>query len=417
MDVKRLRQQIIDKVSADVKHAQLQANKHRQQQHSSSILSSSSSSSSSRIKGTGERIHAYLSSMWSFWVGGDPGSCDIYSIAQTGDIFLERVVESGFSMSLKAGIRAAQEGNFSRTRAHLSPWNECGLVAEVDGVKYILKATPSGVKAFSLTRQLELNKTHYQKCALRPLRRTFTGIRNHDSQFENTDKILQNLCRSALHLEFSWGDSLDGSTTTGADNREDHFLQLKGMLVDRLREFTIQHTGEEVSDALKVFYMLDCGQSGSVPAERVKKAISSLLVPGVTEEKCAHIMSLITEIDANGDGDVALQEFVTSCLKIPVDKLTNEIDLVQITMAEFVACALVFSGISSGLSTDRYFLPSSFSSIVSPTEENTNTLSKRSKEVATKAPIIYLKTVASLQQDMSFTTSCFYGTEINFNVD
>lgn len=397
---------VIDKATAETKRAQAKANMARQMQHSSS----SSSSADWSLSGL---MHSYFSTVWEYFFDSRKvDSYDIYSIAKTGDIFLERVVESGFSSSLKTGLQASQEGNFSRKVGYLSPWNGCSIVVELGGEKYLLKATSSGVKAFSLARQLEFNKMHYQKCAIRPLHRQFSGIRHQDKEFDDVDRKLQDLCRSALSLELSWtGDSVQVN---------DDFFQLKTLLIDRLRKFTTQHTGEDVADALKVFYMLDSRQTGNLPVSYVKKAFMSLLDKreDAHEEDRTRIMQLINEIDVDGDDNVSIYEFVACYLKLPTDKLTNEIDLVQLTMAEFVACVFFLCGISSDLCADTYFMPTSFSSLASHQQNECDgaTLSQQSKSKQGNSKFRAVKVscfgTTTLADCLSLKSVFSFGTEI-----
>ena len=62
----------------------------------------------------------------------------------------------------------------------------------------------------------------------------------------------------------------------------------------------------------------------------------------------------------HSSGNVSMEMFLRSFMKLPTNKLTNEIDLSQAIMGEFVAAAYHVCGVCTHLPEKAYFMPTSF---------------------------------------------------------
>ena len=58
--------------------------------------------------------------------------------------------------------------------------------------------------------------------------------------------------------------------------------------------------------------------------------------------------------------NVSMEVFLRSFMKIPIQKLTDEIDLTQLIMGEFVVSAYHICGVFTQLPENAYFMPTSF---------------------------------------------------------
>ena len=60
------------------------------------------------------------------------------------------------------------------------------------------------------------------------------------------------------------------------------------------------------------------------------------------------------------NGNVSMEVFLRSFMKLPIQKLTDEIDLTQLVMGEFVVSAYHICGVVTQLPENAYFMPTSF---------------------------------------------------------
>ena len=111
------------------------------------------------------------------------------------DLFLQRVVDEGFSVSLKTYLLASEQGNFSKgaVGTALGEWNHVGIIVDMatspfdyrkknvnndfetedalrnQCTKYVIYGTVDGVMAERLDILLDRNMMKYNLCALKPL--------------------------------------------------------------------------------------------------------------------------------------------------------------------------------------------------------------------------------------------------------
>ena len=91
----------------------------------------------------------------------------------------------------------------------------------------------------------------------------------------------------------------------------------------------------------------------------------------------ALVQGLGKEIEEVGDGWVSLERFIDMFLKIPTGELSNEIDLVQVMMGEFIVGVYNICGVVESMSPDKYFVPSSFFELVDDRFSDDNELKKK----------------------------------------
>ena len=115
--------------------------------------------------------------------------------ALTVDLFLQRKVDEGFTVSLKTYLLASEQGNFSKgaVGTALGEWNHVGIIVDMatspfdyrkknvnndfetedalrnQCTKYVIYGTVDGVMAERLDILLDRNMMKYHLCALKPL--------------------------------------------------------------------------------------------------------------------------------------------------------------------------------------------------------------------------------------------------------
>ena len=123
-------------------------------------------------------------------------------------MFLQRLVEHGFSLSLKTYLLASQLGNFSKGAmgTPLAEWNQVGIIVDMETspfeyrkksanddlvtedalrdecTKYVLYGTVEGVVAERLDEIIDRNMMNYHMCALKPLDEYRMDIIDHDEE-------------------------------------------------------------------------------------------------------------------------------------------------------------------------------------------------------------------------------------------
>ena len=107
--------------------------------------------------------------------------------------------------------------------------------------------------------------------------------------------------------------------------------------------------------------MLDPLNEGHIPASLAITAFQSMMNNNTEERKKEVLQQIVDSFSTiHGNGNVSMELFLRSFIKIPTNQLTNEIDMTQAMMGEFVVGVYHICGVCTQLPEKAYFMPSSF---------------------------------------------------------
>ena len=131
-----------------------------------------------------------------------------------------------------------------------------------------------------------------------------------------------------------------------------------------------------------------------------------------TDDQTKHaVQQIIDSIGTiHGNGNVSMEIFLRAFLKVPSYKLSNEIDLTQVIMGEFVANAYHICGICTAISDKAYFVPTSYLHML-PYHH------KRQHNGGEKQVLEYKLYYEAKLVDLQLDTKYIFGEEVPLDID
>lgn len=329
--------------------------------------------------------------------------------AKTGDLFLSRSAHHyGFGTidsTVVQGVRTStQEALFLSTSQEIPQWNQVGIIVELfppqtsssKGLKtlqkYVLMADVHGLKLTLLEQLIQSNIASHLPVGIRPVRMWKRDQAVYLEKLIKLSSILHDLYSDVLYYtsimdvgieqqrspavaEETSGPEQETKTLQRDREADERLLQQFVVAVEKRTRSTIYSPSvEDMAEAHRAYFLLDANGDGDVKLEEVLDMFRCFLgnANNLSDEQMAShtqsIASFLRSLDRNGDGKVSLEEFLAAYRRLPVTKPNSNLDVASVINAEFVIHMLAACGIVRAEYLDnqyRYF-PHSFASKGSP---------------------------------------------------